>query len=80
MLVSLARLSGDLRLRRFGAKLITTVHDSVCLTAPRKHARKAAQIVKSTMEKADDLCETKFQLKADVTVSRFWGGDPLATY
>lgn len=80
MLVSLARLSGDLRLRRFGAKLITTVHDSVCLTAPRKHARKVAQIVKSTMEKADDLCETKFQLKADVTVSRFWGGDPLATY
>ncbi|QFP95366.1 DNA polymerase I [Microbacterium phage YuuY] len=80
MLISLARISRDLRLRELGAKLITTVHDSVCLTAPYKTARKVGRIVKETMEQADDSLERKFFLKADVTISRCWGGEPLAEF
>lgn len=77
MLISIGRLARDLRLRELGAKLITTVHDSVCLTAPYKTARKVGRIVKETMEMADDTLERKFFLKADVTISRCWGGEPL---
>lgn len=80
MLISLGRLARDLRLPALGAKLITTVHDSVCLTAPYKTARKVGRIVKETMEKADDTLERKFYLKADVTISRCWGGEPLAEF
>ncbi|AZV01743.1 DNA polymerase [Microbacterium phage Schubert] len=80
MLISLARLARDLRLRDLGAKLVTTVHDSVCLTAPYKTARKVARIIKETMEMADDGLEQKYFLKADVTISRCWGGEPLAEY
>lgn len=80
MLVSLGRLAQDLRLPALGAKLITTVHDSVCLTAPYKTARRVGRIVKETMEAADDQLERKFFLKADVTISRCWGGEPLAEF
>ncbi|QDK02430.1 DNA polymerase I [Microbacterium phage Nucci] len=80
MLISLARISRDLRLRELGAKLITTVHDSVCLTAPYKTARRVGRIVKETMEQADDSLTRKFFLKADVTISRCWGGEPLAEF
>ena len=80
MLISLARLARDLRLPRLGAKLITTVHDSVCLTAPYKTARRVGRIVKDTMEKADDTLDRKFFLRADVTISRCWGGEPLAEF
>lgn len=80
MLISLARLSRDLRLPALGAKLITTVHDSVGLTAPYKTARKVGRIVKQTMEQADDTLNRKFFLKADVTISRCWGGEPLAEF
>jgi DNA polymerase I-like protein with 3'-5' exonuclease and polymerase domains len=80
MLISLARLARDLRLPALGAKLVTTVHDSVCLTAPYKTARKVGRIVKETMEKADDGLTRKFFLKADVTISRCWGGEPLAEF
>lgn len=80
MLISLGRLARDLRLPALGAKLITTVHDSVCLTAPYKTARKVGRIVKETLELADDTLERKFFLKADVTISRCWGGEPLAEF
>jgi DNA polymerase I-like protein with 3'-5' exonuclease and polymerase domains len=80
MLISLARLGRDLRLPKLGAKLITTVHDSVCLTAPYATARRVGRIVKETMEKADDTLERKFFLKADVTISRCWGGEALAEF
>lgn len=80
MLISLARLGKDLRLPALGAKLITTVHDSVCLTAPYKTARRVGRIVKETMEQADDTLARKFFLKADVTISRCWGGEPLAEF
>ncbi len=80
MLISLGRLARDLRLQDLGAKLITTVHDSVCLTAPYKTARRVGRIVKETMEQADDTLERKFLLKADVTISRCWGGEPLAEF
>lgn len=80
MLVSLGRLAQDLRLRDLNAKLITTVHDSVCLTAPYSTARKVGRIVKETMEQADDQLDKKFFLKADVTISRCWGGEPLAEF
>ncbi|WNN96068.1 DNA polymerase I [Microbacterium phage Schimmels22] len=80
MLVSLGRLARDLRLPELGAKLITTVHDSVCLTAPYSTARRVGRIVKETMEKADDTLDRKFFLKADVTISRCWGGEPLAEF
>jgi DNA polymerase I-like protein with 3'-5' exonuclease and polymerase domains len=80
MLISLGRLARDLRLPELGAKLITTVHDSVCLTAPYKTARKVGRIVKETMEQADDTLDRKFFLKADVTISRCWGGEPLAEF
>jgi DNA polymerase I-like protein with 3'-5' exonuclease and polymerase domains len=80
MLVSLARLARDLRLPALGAKLVTTVHDSVCLTAPYKTARQVGRIVKETMENADDHLERKFFLKADVTISRCWGGEALAEF
>lgn len=80
MLISLARLATDLRLPRLGAKLITTVHDSVCLTAPYSTARRVGRIVKETMEKADDTLSRKFFLKADVSISRCWGGEPLAEF
>jgi DNA polymerase I-like protein with 3'-5' exonuclease and polymerase domains len=80
MLISLARIARDYRLPSLGAKLITTVHDSVCLTAPYKTARKVGRIVKETMEKADDTLDRKFFLKADVTISRCWGGEPLAEF
>lgn len=80
MLISLARLARDYRLRELGAKLIVTVHDSVCLTAPYKTARRVGRIVKETMEAADDTLDRKFFLKADVAISRCWGGDPLAEF
>jgi len=80
MLISLGRLARDLRLPELGAKLVTTVHDSVCLTAPYKTARKVGRIVKETMEQADDTLDRKFFLKADVTISRCWGGEPLAEF
>jgi DNA polymerase-1 len=80
MLISLARMSRDLRLPALGAKLVTTVHDSVCITAPYKTARKVGRIVKDIMEHADDNLERKFYLKADVTISRCWGGEPLAEF
>lgn len=80
MLLSLARLGRDLRLPQLGAKLITTVHDSVCLTAPYSTARRVGRIVKETMEMADDTLDRKFFLKADVTISRCWGGEPLAEF
>lgn len=80
MLITLASLAGDLRLKRLGAKLITTVHDSVCLTAPYDKARRVSKIVKETMEKADDGLKKKYFLKADVTISRYWGGEALAEY
>lgn len=80
MLISLARLGRDYRLQELGAKLITTVHDSVGLTAPYSTARKVGRIVKETMEKADDTLSRKFFLKADVTISRCWGGEPLAEF
>jgi DNA polymerase I-like protein with 3'-5' exonuclease and polymerase domains len=80
MLISLGRLGRDLRLPTLGAKLITTVHDSVCLTAPYKTARRVGRIVKETMENADDQLSRKFFLKADVTISRCWGGEPLAEF
>jgi len=80
MLISLGRLARDYRLPALGAKLVTTVHDSVCLTAPYKTARKVGRIVKETMEQADDTLDRKFFLKADVTISRCWGGEPLAEF
>lgn len=80
MLVSLAHMAKDLRLPKLGAKLVTTVHDSVCLTAPYKTARRVGRIVKEIMEKADENLERKFFLKADVTISRCWGGEPLAEF
>jgi DNA polymerase-1 len=80
MLISLGRLARDYRLPDLGAKLITTVHDSVCLTAPYKTARRVGRIVKETMEQADDQLSKNFFLKADVTISRCWGGEPLAEF
>jgi DNA polymerase I-like protein with 3'-5' exonuclease and polymerase domains len=80
MLISLGRLARDYRLPQLGAKLITTVHDSVCLTAPYRTARKVGRIVKETMEQADDQLDRSFFLKADVTISRCWGGEPLAEF
>lgn len=80
MLLSLARLAGDLRLHQLGAKLVATVHDSVCLTAPYGTARKVARIVKETMENADDGLKQRYYLKADVSISRCWGGEPLAEF
>lgn len=80
MLISLGRLARDYRLQELGAKLITTVHDSVCLTAPYQTARRVGRIVKETMEQADDQLDRKFFLKADVTISRSWGGEPLAEF
>jgi len=80
MLISLGRLATDLRLPELGARLVTTVHDSVCLTAPYKTARRVGRIVKETMENADDNLTKKYFLKADVTISRCWGGEPLAEF
>ncbi|QCW22308.1 DNA polymerase I [Microbacterium phage Luna18] len=80
MLISLGRIARDYRLQDLGAKLITTVHDSVCLTAPYKTARKVGRIVKETMEQADDTLDRNFLLKADVTISRCWGGEALAEF
>lgn len=80
MLISLGRIARDYRLQELGAKLITTVHDSVCLTAPYKTARKVGRIVKEIMEQADDQLDRSFFLKADVTISRCWGGEALAEF
>lgn len=80
MLISLGRIARDYRVQRLGGKLVTTVHDSVCLTAPYKTARRVGRIVKETMEQADDQLTRKFFLKADVAISRCWGGEPLAEF
>lgn len=80
MLISLAALARDLRLQQLGAKIITTVHDSVSLIAPYRTARQVARITKETMEKADNGLKQEYFLKADVTISRCWGGEPLAEY
>ena len=78
MLISLARMARDKRLTGMGAKLITTVHDSVCLTAPAENALDVGHLLKEIMEQADDMLRTRFHLKADVTISDCWGGEPLA--
>jgi DNA polymerase I-like protein with 3'-5' exonuclease and polymerase domains len=80
MLISLAKLARDARMSLWDAQLITTVHDSVCLTAPYKNARKVGRLVKQTLEAADANLKRKFFLKADVTISRCWGGEPLAEF
>lgn len=80
MLVSLGRLARDEELRDLGAKLITTVHDSVGLLAPYKTAKRAGRIIKRTMERADDGLKDSYFLKADITISRVWGGEPLAEF
>lgn len=80
MMISLGRLARDYRMRELGAKLLVTVHDSVGLTAPYSTARRVGRIVKETMERADDQLTRKFFLKADVTISRCWGGEPLAEF
>ncbi|QYW01500.1 DNA polymerase I [Microbacterium phage Stormbreaker8] len=80
MLISLAKLARDARMSLWDAQLITTVHDSVCLTAPYKNARKVGRLVKQTLEAADATLKRKFFLKADVTISRCWGGEPLAEF
>lgn len=80
MLISLGALARDLRFREYGAKLITSVHDSACVVAPRKNARKVGRLMKQTMERADDGLKQKYFLKADITISRVWGGKPLAEF
>lgn len=80
MLISLGRLARDPRLPELGAKLITTVHDSVGLTAPYKTARKVGRIVKQTMEQSGDSLKADYFLKADITISRVWGGKALAEF
>lgn len=80
MLISLGRLARDLRLQELGAKLVVTVHDSVGLVAPYKTAKRVGRIIKETMEKADDGLNEKYFLKADITISRVWGGTPLAEF
>lgn len=80
MLISLARLARDKRLDELGAKLITTVHDSVALVAPYKTAKKVGRIIKQTMESSGDTLDQDFFLKADVTISRVWGGKPLVEF
>lgn len=80
MLISLAQLARDTELQRLGAKLITTVHDSVCLVAPYKTAKRVGRIVKRTMEQADAMLDEKYFLKADITISRVWGGEALAEF
>lgn len=80
MLLSLGRLARDKQLQAFGAKLTTTVHDSVGLLIPYKTAKKAGRLIKATMERADDGLKQKYFLKADVTISRVWGGEPLAEF
>lgn len=80
MLISLARMARDKRLTKMGAKLITTVHDSVCLTVPVENALDAGHLLKEIMEQADDMLRVRFRLKADVTISDCWGGEPLAEF
>ena len=80
MLISLARIADDERISELGARLVTTVHDSVCLIAPYKTAREVAKRIKTIMEKADDNLKQKFFLKADVTISHYWGGEALSEY
>lgn len=80
MLISLARIADDERIAKLGARLVATVHDSVCLTAPYATAREVAKRTKKIMEQADDTLDRKYLLQADVTISRCWGGEPLAEY
>ena len=80
MLISLGRLIRDRQLKEWGMQLITTVHDSVCMTAPPKYARSVAKRVKYIMEQADDALDIRFNLKVDATISRVWGGTSLAEY
>lgn len=80
MLLSLGELARDLRFRELGAKLITSVHDSACVVAPYKTARRVGRLMKETMERADDGLKQKYFLKADITISRVWGGEALAEF
>lgn len=80
MLLSLGKLARDLRFRELGAKLITTVHDSVCVVAPRENAIRVGRLMKRTMEAADDGLKEDYFLKVDVTISRVWGGKPLKEF
>ena len=80
MLISLARINESAYLKDLGAKLITTVHDSVEITAPYKTAVQVGKEVKRIMSLADDTLDTDFQLRADVTISRVWGGKPLKEF
>lgn len=77
MLISIAEIYRSEKLREWGAQLVTTVHDSVELVAPPKHAKRIARELKRIMERADLSLDRRFLLKADVTVSKCWGGEPL---
>lgn len=77
MLISLARIYRSEQLREWGAQLVTTVHDSVELVAPPGNIKRIAREIKRIMESADDRLDRRFLLKADVTVSKCWGGEPL---
>ena len=80
LLLSLSKIHKDQQIHEWGAKMVATVHDSVCLTAPYPTARKVAKRVKEIMEMADQGLDQKYFLRADVTISRVWGGEPLAEY
>lgn len=80
MLLSLGRLARNLQFRELGAKLITTVHDSVAAVAPKDTAIQVGKLMKRTMEAADDGLTEDYFLKVDVTISRVWGGKALKEF
>lgn len=80
MLISLARMARDEELIDLGMKLVVTVHDSVGMLSPYSTSRDVAKRTKTIMEKSDDTLDQKFFLKADVTISHYWGGKALAEY
>lgn len=80
MLISLGRLARNEEFHDLGAKLITTVHDSAGVVGPRKNAKRIGRIMKRVMEQADDQLDQRYFLKADVSISRVWGGKALVEF
>lgn len=77
MLVALSRIENDELVKKAGARIVATVHDSVCLEAPPRWADRVAVRVKRIMEGAGDSLSLRIPIKADATVSAGWGTDPL---
>lgn len=59
----------NIKNKRYGARLLLTVHDELVVEAPEKEAEKVAKIVKDTMENVIKLC---VPVEVEIGIGKNW--------